>query len=233
MTRSEKGRSIHSKAEQAREKGDFLKALQFIDEAMMVYGEDGDDLGFAEVFASRFLTLRHLFEKTQDKKFSILAKHSAMSSVEIAEESGDKSATALPLFNLAKVQEDLGEYVNAVGSYKRALEVMSSNPPTDHDRPAVIADMKAHMSVAEYKSGDKTALERLDEAITELEGSDELKYNKDVWLSGAHMRAAEILREDDVETAKGHLQKAKSVIDANPELTLRKEQWEKLAGSFK
>ena len=42
-----------------------------------------------------------------------------------------------------------------------------------------------------------------------------------------------VLKENDPQKAKEHLQKAKEIIDANPDLKLRKAQWEKLAENFK
>lgn len=227
------GRKLHGEAEQAREKGNFEKALQLTDQAMITYQKDNDDLGFAEVQASRFLTLRHLYEQTEDEKFLVLAKHAAEASVELAEKSGDPKALALPYFNLAKAQEEIGELSTAIKSYQKAVQNMVSNPPDEHGiRPAVVADMIIHQSTAEYKNGDKGALERALAALVDLEGADESKYNKDVWRSGAHMRIAQMLKNDDLAKAEEHLKAAKEIIDSNPDLKLRKAQWEKLATSF-
>lgn len=227
------GREVHGKAEQARERGDLLQALQLCDEAMVTYQTEGDALGFAEVLASRFLTLRHLFEQTDDKKYLILGKHAAQSSVELAESGGDKSALALPYFNLAKSQETLGQFQEAVENYKKALGNAMSNPPAAHkieQRPAIIADMKVHLATSEYKAGDKSALERAKQALAELEAHPDIEdYNQHVWVSGGYMRLAEILKEDNPTEAKECLQKAKVIIDADPRLKLRLKQWEKLA----
>ena len=226
------GRRIHALAEQAREKGDFLAALKHTDEAMMTYQAKGDRLGFAEVLSSRFLTLRHLFEQTGDRLFLITAKHTVMASVDIAKESGDKKALAIPLFNLAKAQETLGELPHAVASYREAVDSLSNNPSEHHNNPAVLADFTIHLTTCEYKAGDKTALPKAESALSKFEaaaGVDE--YTKDVWVSGGYMRFAEMLREDDPEKARTALQKAKDIIDAK-KLTLRAKQWEKLAATF-
>lgn len=223
------GRKIHSEAAKARERGDHLKALQLSDEAMLAYQRDSDTLGFTEILADRSITLRHLYEATNDKTFLIKAKHESMAAVEIAESSGDKKALAVPQFNLAKIQEDLGQLQNAIESFKNAVENIETNPSESHNRPAIVADYKVHFATCEYKSGDKSALERAEQALGELEAADEKKYNKDVWVSGGHMRIAAMLKNDDPEKAKIHLQKAKEIIDANPDLKLRKGQWDKLA----
>src|SRR5687767_12999022 len=98
-------KELHSQAEQSREKGEFVEALKFTDEATVAYQQEGNASGFAEMQASRFLTLRHLYEKTGDRKFLILAKHAAEAGVEIAEEAEDARALALPYSNLAKALE--------------------------------------------------------------------------------------------------------------------------------
>ena len=152
------GRKLHGLAEQARESGDFTRALELTDRAMVIYQQDNDPLGFAEVQASRFLTLRHLFEKTNDKNYLILAKHASLASVEIAQASGDKQALAVPFFNLAKAQETLGELQEATATYKQAVENIINNPPEPHNRAAIVADFKVHMETCTYKPGDKSAL---------------------------------------------------------------------------
>ncbi len=229
---SQEGRRLHALAEQARESGDSVKALNLTDQAMLAYQKDGDNLGFAEVLSSRFLSLRHLFDSTEDKNFLILAKHQAEASVEIAEKAGDKTALAIPLFNLAKAQETLEQIPQACEAYKKAADNMTQNPPQNHNRAGILADFKIHLATCEYRNGDKEAMDRALQALSELKDSDETKYNKDVWLSGAHMRIADALREDDADKALKHLQKAKEIIDSNPDLKLRLNQWEKLNKKF-
>lgn len=229
---STKGRQLHKQSLESQEKGNFGEALELSDRAMVAYQEDGDKVGFSEIQAMRFLILKHLYERTDDKSYMILAKHSAMAGVELAEESGDRTALAVPYFNLAKALEALGECKEAVEEYKKAIRNMEENPAERHNRPSVLADFKGHMAICEYKAGDKTAIERATAAIEALKASEEDKYAKDVWLSGGYMRLAEVLRDDDREEARKYLDKAKEVIDGNEELKLRKEQWGKLAESF-
>ncbi len=230
------GRKIHGLAAQARERGESVQSLKLDIEAMAAYQKEGNKLGFAEIQAEMFLTIRHLYDKTEDKGYLILAKYAAMSSVELAQESGDKTALAIPYFNLAKAQDTLGKFSQAVENYKQALENLENNPPEVHrveERPAMVADFKVHLTTCEYKTGDKTALERAETALKELEeGAEIADYNKKVWLSGGHMKIAEMLKDDDSTKAKEHLQKAKEIIDSDESLTLRKAQWEKLATQF-
>lgn len=233
MSVESKGREIHGRAEILRERGETIEALKLYQEAFKAYQEDNDLLGFSEAQAAEVIALIHLWEKTNFEGWLVRAKHTAMSSVEMAEKSGIKEALSLPYSKLGKVQEALGELDEAVGSYKRSYDLLISNPPPEHGiRPAMQADFKLHWLIAAYMSGDKSVLEQIEESIKDLEAADEVKSNKDIWLSGAHMRVAEALKEEDLAKAKEHLQVAKDIIDSNPELTIRLTQWQKLAESF-
>ena len=220
------GRRLHGLAAEARERGEHLESLRLSDEALLAYGEEGNDLGFSEVLADRSIVFRHLNEEKNDKKFLYLARAEMTEAVRIARESGNPEAIALPIYQLGNVEEDLGNFPEAIKHYGEAVDNYKD------DRPAYLATIKVHLTTCQYKNGDKSALDRAIQALTEIEASDEEKYNKDVWLSGARMRIADMLREDNPEKAKEHLQKAKDIIDSNPDLKLRAKQWEKLAASF-
>lgn len=226
------GRKIHALAGQAREAGNHLESLKLSDEAMLTYQQDEDILGLAEILADRSIVFRHLADETNDDNFLIIAKHEMIASVEMAEKSGNKQTIALSYFNLAKVHESLGELDDAKNYYQKTIESMITTPPAQHNRPAVLADMIVHLSTCEYRTGNTGGLEKALDAMEDLEKSEEEKYNRNVWLSGGHMRIADMLKEDDPEKAKEHLQKAKKIIDANPDLKIRKKQWEKLSQSF-
>ncbi len=233
---SSTGRKIHGEAAQARESGETLKALSLYHQALAAYQAEGDDLGFAEALADESISLRHLYEETGDKNWLILAKHDNMAGVEIAKKSGNKEALALPLYNLGKTQAWLGEWDEAVRTLKDAIKSLKEYPPKIHkieERSTVMADFKIHLAVAEYKAGDKTALERAEESLKELkEGSEISDYNKNVWVSGGHMYLAEIYKDLDSQKAHKHLNEAKKIINSDERLILRKKQWDKLSSSF-
>jgi len=219
-------KSIHAQAEQARENVDFEKALKLADQAEKAYLADGNRPGVAEIYASKSITYRL---KGDLKK----AKGAAAKAVEVAKASGKPEALAIPFFNLANVQEALGDVSGAVNSYKQAYDNITQNPPDQHNRPAVVANIQLHLAVAQYKAGDQSALVRAQGALADLESGEEDKYNKDVWLSGAHMRMAEMLKDDNPDSAHEHLERAKEIIDGNPDLKIRRDQWQKLAKTFK
>jgi tetratricopeptide (TPR) repeat protein len=219
---------ILKNAEASREKEDFLAALKYTDEALVAFSEEGNGLEFAEILASRFLTLRHLFEKTGNRNYMIIAKQDVLASVEIAKKCGDQKALAIPLFNLGKAYETLEEYKKAVDIYQEAIINMQNNPAEGHKSKAELQEMILHLSFAQYKSGDKTATDRLEEALKTLEAETEDKYKKDVWLSGGYMDLAEILASSSPAKSQEVLNKAEGIINANPELTIRKRQLEAL-----
>lgn len=232
---SRQSREIHGKAEEARENGRFIDALKYCDKATLQYIKDDDLLGLAEVQSSRQSTFKQLYRQNGNKNYLILEKYAALSAVEIAEGSGIKEALAIPYHNLGKYYEEAGEHQKAVEFFKKAVLNMRNNPPSMHNRPGVIADIEGHQYSSEYLAGDKTALEKAEQALKDLEKSGEDKisrYNFDVWVSGAHLRIVKMLMTDDPETARKHLQKAKEVIDKNPDLKLRADQWKKLKDLF-
>lgn len=231
---SEKAHEIHVMAGHARESGKFSEAIKLIVDAIHLYEEGEDWIGAADAMGDASLTLRHLYRESKDITWLYLAKFFAENAVNITRKM--KVGLARPLFNLAKVQEELGDFGVAAKTYGEAVSVFDSTPQELHNRSGVLADMKVHMYTCQYKTGDKGGLEKAVGALSELEDSDEKtvsKYNYDVWVSGAHMRIAEMLKEDDLEKAKEHLEEAKEIIFSNPDLKIRKEQWEKLSSTFK
>ncbi len=179
-------------------------------------------LEISDLYGSISLAYRHLGNLEEAKK-------AAEESVKVAKENDLKGDVARPLFNLAKVCEGSNELEEALKNYKEALRIFQEENPTLHNRFGVLADMKIHLGICEYKNGDKSAIDRVLTAIDELKTSDEKeisKYNYDVWLSGAYMKLAEI------QESKEYLMMAKEIIDANPDLKIRKEQWGKLQKNF-
>src|SRR6266446_1405722 len=183
------GRQLHAQAAKAREEGKLNESLDINSKALLAYDTANDALGFTEGIACRSITLRVYANAHNSRRFLTLAKYEMLGSVAIARESGEKVALALPLYNLAELQEDLGELSDAVATYKEAVASMRDNPPERHKHPAVLANMRVHLATCEYKAGDKTALQRAEEALHDLENAGEpSKYNEDVWISGGHMR---------------------------------------------
>lgn len=220
------GKDFHKRAERAREHGSFNEALNLCELAFEIYAREKNELGMSEVCASSFLTLRHLSEKySDDKSYLIRAMHVAKAGVEIARNFGKKEALSIPLFNLAQAHFSLGEYKEAVKLFKEAVKTLPDSP---HNSPSMLLNMTIHLEVASYKNGDKKAHSRALRTLENLENSEQLKYEKDVWVSGGYMKIAEAIYRDEPKQAKEYLKKSGEIIEANPELILRKGQLERL-----
>lgn len=209
------GKSLHLKAEKARENEEFLEALKLADEALLQYQKEGDIVGFCEVLCARFITFQLLYEETNDRNYLIIGKFSAKSAVKIARKSEKPEALALPLFHLANAYLLLQKYDKALEKYQEALDALPQSP---YNRPSVLANIKIFKGTAAFKNGDKEAIKEVEEAVKELEMADEEKYAKDVWVSGGYLKLAEALSSRD------YLEKARSIIEANPELKIRRKQ---------
>jgi tetratricopeptide (TPR) repeat protein len=215
-------RGLLIQAEQARERGDFKRSLELLSNAVTKTFDERKYEKLVDITASEALIYRHLFASTGIKDYLILAKHSAMASVEIARKLNDPTALCVSLYNAGKIQEDLQELELAIKSYKEAIE-------QNIDRPAMIAEMKTRLAVLEFKQGDSSAMDRFESALSELKSSnDKDNYAKAVWESGAYMHMAEALIETDKDKAKQFLSEAEKVIASDMRLKLRKEQLEKL-----
>lgn len=92
---------------------------------------------------------------------------------------------------------------------------------------------RAEDSLKEFEKVQVISDEQFEGQNNILEFNQEISYNFHVWLSGAHMRIANVLKTDDPSKAREHLEKAKQIIDSDSRLTLRSKQWEKLTKEFK
>lgn len=219
-------------ANEARESGDLEKSLHLFTNALLQAARENNLGDFCESIAGRSITLRHLAENSDSHLFLILAENELLAAIKIAERHNLKEALAFPYFQLGNALEHLGKLDEAVKAYAQALGYLENNPTKSHESSAVKADFKIHLYTCKYKAGDKTALEKALEALEELEGASEDEYSKKVWLSGAHMRIAEMLKDDDLPKAKHYLGLAKKIIDSDGRLILRNGQWERLSVNF-
>lgn len=218
----------HQQAEQAREHQDYQVALELAVDSEFSYGEAGDVIGLSEVQATKALTYRQLFKSSKTGYFLVLAKHAALAAVEIAKNSGIKEAMALPVFNLAKVYEEIEELDQAIKLYEEALSYIIDNPPVHHDREAVKLDFKLHLLIARLRKGERGIEAEIVETLTKLEADNkESKYNKNVWVSGGYLKMAEILKEFK------YLDIARKIIESDDRLKLRNIEWQELTNELK
>lgn len=213
-------RGLLIQAEQARERGDFKKSLELLQDAIVAIVEERKEEKLIDATSSQALVYRHLFDKTKSLNYLVLAKHSAMTAVELARKNGDTTLLSIAVYNLGKVQESLDNPDEALSNYKEAVSL-------DVYRPAMMAEMKTRLAVLEFRKGDTTAMERFESALKELVGAEDTdSYAKCVWLSGAYMHMAEALLETDKDKANELLGEAGKVIASDMRLKLRKQQLE-------
>jgi tetratricopeptide (TPR) repeat protein len=217
----------HHQAEEAREYQDYQVALELAVDSELSYDEAGDLIGFSEIQATKALTYRQLFKVSKGGHFLVLAKYIALSAVEIARNSGIKEALAIPVFNLAKIFEEIGELDQAIKLYEEALSHIKNNAPVHHDREAVKLDFKVHLLIARLRNGETDVEDEIIEVLHKIESNEaESTYNKNVWVSGGYLKLAEIAREFK------YLDEAKKIIESDDRLELRNIEWQELANEL-
>ena len=210
-------------AEDSREFQDYQVSLELAVDSEFSYDEAGDEIGFSEVQATKALTYLQLFNVSKNGHFLVLAKHAALAGVEVARNSGIKEALAIPVFNLAKVYEEIEELEQAEKLYEEALGLINSHPPVHQDREAVKLDFKLHLLICQLRRGQKEVVTEIEETIHQLEAcDDESSYNRNAWTSGAYLSLAEILKEFK------YLDEARKIIESDERLELRNLEWQEL-----
>lgn len=231
--RSEKGRGLHQQASDAQEKGDYLTALKLEDEAMVTYQTDDDSAGFAEIQAMRLLTINMLGDKTGDKRYYVLALHSALASLDLAEMASEKDQIALAHGAIGRAMMRIEKFEEAAGHFDKAVGILAETKG-EHSRKSVIADFKNHAATSRLSAGkldqEKNALEALAELDAAGDASD---YELKVWKSGGYMRLALGMQVNaKKEEAKKYLEMAEEIAKSDEALKVRREQIEMMRKKF-
>lgn len=225
------GEDFHMKAEQTREEGKFDDALNYADQATVLYLAEGNVVKAAEAQSSRFLTLRHLWETTGTPSYKVLAQHAVESSVDMIRLTGQTNGLGIPLYNLAKWYETIEEYEKSKDSMKEALGAFEASPEDPMGSPSQVAEIKTRLAAAEYRLGDDSAIERFDAALTQLKANpNEDPYTQDVWVSGAHMHlAGALIDRGQKDGATEHINEALKIVGTDPRFILRQGQLQTLS----
>lgn len=218
------------KAGAERENGKFNEALELIAKARTLYQNENNKIGEAESLSSEFLTLRHLYETTNQEEYKNRAQVAVEESVRIIKENGGTKGLGIPLYNIAKWHELTGEYEKSIGSMKEALEALDASPDDPQSIPSVKAEIVTRLASLEYRLGDESARLRFDKALSDLisnQNPDE--YTQKVWVSGAHLHLADsMIARGDHEGVRVEIAKAGVIINSDSRLTLRAKQLAKL-----
>ncbi|MFZ2201797.1 MAG: hypothetical protein WAV56_00180 [Microgenomates group bacterium] len=230
---SEKGRALHQQALTAQDNGDYLAALKLEDEAMVVYAEEKDDAGFAEIQAMRLLTINMLGDKTGDQRYYVLGMHAAMASLDLAERAGAKQQIALAHGALGRAMDRAEKFEEAGEHFDKAIEILSGTEG-GHNRKSVSADFKNHAATSRLNAGQPDQEQVALEALKELEAAgDASDYELKVWKSGGYMRLAHGMHKNGkTEEAKKYLAVAEEIARSDEALKVRREQIARMREKF-
>jgi tetratricopeptide (TPR) repeat protein len=205
-----------------REEGQSLKAIDTYNHAIVHFQEDKDYSNMMEALTGRLLSWKHLFYKTNDKVYAIFVMKEAEEMLEIAKEHRlyDKLFLIHYLNGTAAIL--LKDYSVAEKEFKLSVE----SYPFDN---AEKGDWIAHLGDAMYLNGKKEEGKKLIlQGIQKIQDNasqiDSFYFN--VWVSGAYLRLAKLLRTDNQEESQMYFLKAKKMIDSDDRLVIRKQQLE-------
>jgi tetratricopeptide (TPR) repeat protein len=213
---------LHQQAEELREQDKLLDALKLYEEVILGYQQQKDYSGLVEALGGRCLTYKHLFLLTKDFTFHNLADHSALSSLEIAQNFGISDKFHRCYFRLGEMQMLVNKFINATEYYQKALNLY---PQEEAEK----GDFQYHLGEAQYRAGKivegKKNLLEGQRLIEKYESSTD-SFVFHVWLSGCLMKRAELTNN------KQCLDRAQIIIDSDPRLIIRKRQIKELKKNF-
>lgn len=222
---AESAESLQKQADVLREEGKTLDALNLYNQALVIYQKKHDYNGILGVLSGRLISWQHLFNHEEDKVYAILARKEAESMLAIAQEHGIHDRDYLIHFLFGKSCIFLKDFNCAEIEFKKAVELFPHNN-------AEKGDWLAHLGEAIYRNGRKEEGERVIlEGVQQIKShqNDTDSFRINVWISGAYLRLAKILINDNkIEQAKTYLHKGEEIVLNDDRLVIRKQQIEGL-----
>lgn len=221
---------LHEQADILREQGQTLAALNLYNHALVSYQKKYDYNGILDVFLGRLISWQHLFNHEEDKVYAILARKEAESFLALANEHGIHDRDHHLHFLFGKTCIFLKDFPRAEIEFQQAVELY---PHDDAER----GDWLAHLGEAIYKNGrkeegEKVILEGIQHIQAHQQKEDSFKIN--VWISGAYLRLAKMLINDQkIELAKSYLHKGGEIVLKDPRLVIRQQQLEILKNKIR
>lgn len=213
---------LQKQADVLREGGQSLKAIDVYNQAIVRYQEDKDYANMIGALTGRLLSWKHLFYKTEDKIYAIFVKKEAEAMLEIAKEHQLLDRIYLIHFLNGTSAILLKDYPVAEKEFGQAVELY----PNDN---AEKGDWIAHLGEAIYRNGRKEEGKKLilqGVQIIEEKSSQIDSFLFNVWVSGAYLRLAKLLKPDNLDESQVFFNKAKKIIDSDDRLVIRKQQLE-------
>src|SRR3989338_7061568 len=212
----------HRQAEELRESDRHLDALKELDQAIVLYQEGADYQGICEALQSRVLTFKHLYFLTRDTAFATIAKNEAEASLELAQNNNVTEKLSSCYFRLGEIAMIFEDFSKAINWYQRALENYQGSLSEK-------GDYRYHLGEALYRNGRKEEGKKaIFEGLSEIQkGASEVDpFLVHVWESGLHMKLADLLRGDEPDEARKHLDTSREIADSDTKLIIRRRQIE-------
>lgn len=218
--------TLHQQASAQREQGQTSEALQTYAAAMTEYTAAQNLEGVVRVLLEQDLCWKHFYQTDMENTLYLQHRTMACSLADAIREQQPLpfALQSLIAFHMAQLSEDAGDLESAQSEYLQALLHAKVNEP---QRANILLHLAPVEWALEEHGRSRQTWQQGMELLERTNGDLEL-YTHQVWLSGAHLRWAEAVAEDDLNEAKKHLQLAHEIIDSNPNLVLRRQQWERL-----
>ena len=139
---------LHQQAENFKEQEKFIDALKLYEEVIISYQKNNNYSGICEALGGRFLTYKHLFLITKDQSFALIAKNSALSALEIANQFNLSQKIHRCFFRLGEMEMLFNNFFKAIDFYQQSLDLY---PQEEAEK----GDFQYHLGEAQYLSGDK------------------------------------------------------------------------------
>ncbi len=216
------GMELQKEADRVREEGKSLIAIDLYNQAIVSYQESKDYSSMIGALTGRLLSWKHLFYKTEDKIYAIFVKKEAKAMLEVAKTYNLMDRAYLIHFLNGTSAILLKDYPSAENEFHQAIELY----PVEN---AEKGDWIAHLGDAMYRNGKKeegrkTILNGVE--IIKMRSSQIDSFLFNVWVSGAYLRLAKLLKTDNSEESQLFLKQAKAIIDSDDRLVIRKQQLE-------
>lgn len=215
--------NLREQADILREEGKTLDALNLYNHALVRYQQDHDINGILGVLCGRLISWQHLFNHEEDKVYAFLARNEVETILTIAQDYDIHDKDHLIHFLFGKSCIFLKDFERAEIEFKKAVDLFPYNN-------AEKGDWLAHLGEAIYKNGrkeegERVILEGVEQIQTHKNNEDTFKIH--VWISGAYLRLAKILINDQkFKQAEIYLSKGEEVVLQDSRLVIRKQQLE-------
>lgn len=217
------GKEFQNKADTLREAGETLKAIDLYNQAIVAYQKEGNQANIFFVLNGRLHAWKHLYYLTEDPLYAIFVKKDAETINDFAKSCNMKGKDHTIHYLLATADHLQKNYPSAEKHYQQAVELY----PRDHPEKG---DWMAHLGESMIRNGKKEEGKQMAfkgiGMIKEKPGEID-SFLLNVWLSGAYLRLAKVLKKSDPEESLLLFEKAKEIIDKDSRLIIRKRQLEK------